>query len=61
MPVVHVYMFEGRTDEQKSEMAKGITKAISDAANVPASATTIIIHDSKRSDWAEGGTMASEA
>ena len=61
MPVVHVYMYEGRTDEQKSEMAKGITKAISSVANIPDSATTIIIHDTKRSDWAQGGTMASEA
>ena len=32
MPIVHIYMFEGRTDDQKSEMVKGVTKAISSAA-----------------------------
>ncbi len=61
MPVVHIYMFEGRTDEQKSAMAKGVTKAISESAGIPDSATTIVIHDTKRSDWAQGGVMASEA
>lgn len=60
MPVVHIYMFEGRTDEQKSDMAKGVTKAISKAAGIPDSSTTVVIHDTKRSDWAQGGVMASE-
>lgn len=61
MPVVHIYMFEGRTDDQKSAMAKGVTKAISEAAGIPDSATTIVIHDTKRSDWAQGGVMASDS
>ncbi len=61
MPVVHIYMFEGRTDDQKSAMAQGVTKAISEAAGIPDSATTIVIHDTKRSDWAQGGVMASDS
>ena len=61
MPVVHIYMFEGRTDDQKSAMAKGVTQAISEAAGIPDSATTIVIHDTKKSDWAEGGVVASES
>ncbi len=61
MPIVHIYMFEGRTDDQKSAMVKGVTKAISDAAGIPDAATTIVIHDTKRSDWAEAGVMASES
>ena len=61
MPIVHIYMWEGRSDDQKSAIAKGVTKALSDAADIPASATTIVIHDTKKSDWAEGGQMASEA
>ena len=61
MPIVHIYMFEGRTLEQKSAMVKGVTKAISETANVPDSSTTIVIHDAKKSDWAEGGVLASES
>ncbi len=60
MPVVHIYMFDGRTQEQKNDIAKGVTEAISKTAEIPDSATTVIIHDTKRSDWAEGGVMASE-
>ena len=54
-------MFEGRTDGQKSAIVKGVTKAISEAAGIPDSATTVVIHDTKRSNWAEGGVLASEA
>jgi len=54
-------MFEGRTDDQKSAIVKGVTKAISEAAGIPDSATTVVIHDTKRSNWAEGGVLASEA
>ena len=61
MPIVHIYMFEGRTDDQKSEMVKGVTKAISSAAGIPDSSTTIVLHDTKRSDWAQGGVVASDA
>lgn len=61
MPVVHIHMFEGRTDDQKSAIVKGVTKAISEAADIPDSATTVVIHDTKRSNWAEGGVLASEA
>ena len=60
MPVVHIHMWEGRTDDQKSAIAKGVTQALTDAAGIPASATIIIIHDTKKSDWAESGVMASE-
>ena len=60
MPVVHIHMCEGRTDEQKSAIVKGVTKAISEAAGIPDSATTVVIHDTKRSNWAEGGVLASE-
>ncbi|MYA60638.1 MAG: 4-oxalocrotonate tautomerase [Chloroflexi bacterium] len=61
MPVVHIHMFEGRTDEQKSAVVKGVTEVLADAAGAPADATTVVIHETKRSNWAEGGVLASEA
>ena len=45
MPVVNVAMYAGRTDQQKSDLAKAITKAISETAGIPDSATTIIFQD----------------
>ncbi len=60
MPVVNVAMYAGRTDQQKSDLAKAITKAISETAGIPDSATTIIFQDVEKTEWAVGGVMASE-
>ena len=59
MPVVNVSLYAGRTADQKAALAKAITKAISETAGVPDSATTIIFQDVEKSDWSNGGTMAS--
>ncbi|GIT19622.1 MAG: hypothetical protein CM1200mP39_24280 [Dehalococcoidia bacterium] len=53
-------MYAGRTDQQKSDLAKAITKAISETAGIPDSATTIIFQDVEKTEWAVGGVMASE-
>ena len=60
MPVVNVAMYAGRTDQQKSDLAKAITKAISETAGIPDSATTIIFQDVQKTEWAVGGVMASD-
>ena len=60
MPVVNVAMYAGRTDQQKSDLAKAITKAISETAGIPDSATTIIFQDVEKTAWAVGRVMASE-
>lgn len=36
IPVVHVYMFEGRTAEQKRKIVAGITQAMVDGAGTEA-------------------------
>jgi 4-oxalocrotonate tautomerase len=61
MPVVNVSLYAGRTADQKAALAKAITKAISETAGVPDSATTIIFQDVEKSDWSNGGTMASDS
>mgnify|MGYP001158182985 FL=1 len=58
MPLVQISLFEGRTNQQKSNVAKAITEAITEHMDVPNSATTIIFQDVKKSDWASGGEMA---
>jgi 4-oxalocrotonate tautomerase len=61
MPVVNVSLYSGRTPDQKAALAKAITKAISETAGVPDSATTIIFQDVEKTDWSNGGTMASDS
>lgn len=60
MPLVHVYLYEGRDESQKAKIAKAVTKAISDTAGVEDSATTVILHDTPRENWADGGVLASQ-
>lgn len=60
MPLVHVYLFEGRDEAQKAKIAMAVTKAISETAGVEDDATTVILHDTDRADWAVGGKLASQ-
>ena len=55
MPFVHVHWYEGRSDEQKAELAKRITEAMVEVGKTPADHVWIKFDDSKKSDWAMGG------
>ncbi|MCD6088339.1 2-hydroxymuconate tautomerase family protein [Candidatus Bathyarchaeota archaeon] len=59
MPVVIVEMWEGRTDEQKEELIRGITEAF-ERIGVPAEALNIIIHDVPKANWGLRGKQASK-
>lgn len=61
MPIVHVELYEGRTVDQKRALAKAITKAVSDTEKLAPEATTVIFTDVKKSDWAQGGVLKSDA
>ena len=61
MPIVNIALYAGRTNQQKADLAKAITTAISETAGVPDSATTIIFQDVEKSDWAVGGVMISDS
>ncbi len=60
MPVVQIAMYKGRTPDQKAAIAEAVTKAISKTAGIPDDATTIIIQDVEKHDWAVGGVQASK-
>ena len=59
MPVVTVEMWEGRTIEQKRQLAEGITSSLV-KIGVPQEAVQIIIKDNPKHNWAIGGKLASE-
>jgi len=60
MPVVHVYMFEGRTVEQKRKIVAGITQAMIEGAGTDAKEVHVLLHDMPISDWSNGGVLYSE-
>jgi len=59
MPVVTVEMWEGRTIEQKKQLAEGITSSF-EKIGTPKEAVSIIIKDVPKHNWAIGGKLASE-
>jgi 4-oxalocrotonate tautomerase len=60
MPEVHVFMAEGRTDEQKKNMMGDITKALVDNLGVPAELVTVQIFESRLSEKMKGGKTFAE-
>ena len=57
MPVITVEWLEGRSQQQKTQLADALTNACVDIANVSKDQVWIVFRDVKRSDWAMGGKL----
>ena len=60
MPFLEVKLWEGRTREQKAELARRFTDVMVEVAGCPATAVTIVFEDYAKGDWAEGGRLCDE-
>ena len=60
MPAFHIRLFEGRTVEQKSDLAEAITRETCRVLKCEPSAVDIIYEDIKKHDWATAGKLHSE-
>lgn len=61
MPIVRVEMWSGRTEAQKSELARVITEAVVTIAHTTPESTIVIFEDVARENWAVGGVLASQS
>ncbi|AXK39423.1 4-oxalocrotonate tautomerase [Crenobacter cavernae] len=61
MPTLNVQLFEGRSDEEKRQYAEALTEASVKVLGCDASAVDILFQDVKKSDWATGGVLWSDA
>lgn len=57
MPIVTIELIEGRTVEQKREMAKKITDVIINVTKVPSEAIEIIFRDMKKENYSKAGQL----
>ena len=55
MPVVIIQLLEGRTQEQKDQIAKAVTDAIATIGKTKPENTHVIFNDTKGSDWFVAG------
>lgn len=60
MPLITVELWEGRSVEEKKNLAQDITDVVTDNIKCPESAVTIIFRDVPMHNWAIGGKLASE-
>jgi 4-oxalocrotonate tautomerase len=60
MPAVHIYMFPGKTKEQKDQLVKRISKDLDEVANIKPESLNILFHDTAKEDWSVRGSLASE-
>ena len=60
MPTIRVELFEGRTAQQKSALAKELTDACVRVLGGSSDAVDVIFCDVARHDWATGGVLWSE-
>ena len=57
MPMVTIDWLEGRTAQQKAQLADAFTRAFVEVAQVSKDQVWIIFRDVKRADWAMGGKL----
>lgn len=57
MPVVTIEWYEGRSAEQKAEIAEKLAEVISDVGKTPKDQVWIRFVDSPKSEWAIGGEL----
>ena len=55
MPMVTVEWLEGRTQEQKAQLAEALTQAFTEITKISKDQVWIVFRDVRRSDWAMGG------
>jgi len=60
MPVIHVNMWKGISEEKVKEIISGITEVFVDM-NIPARAVEVIVHEIPKSHWGIEGKPATEA
>lgn len=60
MPVVQIYMYKGKSKEQKKRLVERIAKDFEEVVNVKPESLHILFHELDKEDWGTRGTLASD-
>ena len=61
MPIVHITLAAGRSNEKKSALAKDITHALMLHCNAPAEGINILFEDVEHDQWIVGSDIIDES
>ena len=56
MPILQVYLVEGRSEDQKSAFIASVTEAAVSTLGVPAETVRVVIMETPAANWGKGGT-----
>jgi 4-oxalocrotonate tautomerase len=59
MPIAHIYVWTGFSNDAKKKVIAGITKVFT-AMDIPIEAVEIVIHEIPKENWGVSGKQASE-
>ena len=51
MPIAHIYMKEGRSDEQKKDVIDNVCKALAESTQAPLETIRVIIQEVPSAHW----------
>ena len=57
MPIVTIEWYEGRSPEQKAEIARGVTDLLVEVGKTQPEQVWVRFSDSPKGDWAIGGEL----
>lgn len=60
MPIVHVYMLEGRPPERIQQLMARVTEAVCSALDVTPDRVRVVVSEVPRTHWAVGGVPMSQ-
>lgn len=60
MPILQVHLLKGRTVEQKRQLVKEVTEAVSRSLDVRPDQVRIILSEMDREDYAIAGTLVAD-
>ncbi len=55
MPIIRIDMLAGRSKSQKKRLIEKVTEVVSEVAECPKEAITIVISDFKKENWGHSG------
>jgi len=60
MPFAHLYILEGRNEDQKRAVIEKVTEALCEALSAPREAVRVVITETPKTNWGIGGKSAKD-
>lgn len=60
MPIMHVHLIQGRTEEQKARLIEALTHAAVEALDAPIESVRVLLHEVPNTDFGIAGQTAKQ-